>query len=264
VGRHSAGDDDAAEAPTIVAPETPAVRRGRHSRSEDDEDTGPLPGGLSRPPAERAAAQDEQPTELLRLDALRGEALRAESRGVGARPADAGAADDGAADDAGLDELLAGEPEEAVTAELPVHPPEPAPEPKPTYVPEPAPGVEPESGTEPEPRTQPAAAAKGTAQDASPPTGSAAEPAGRPARTGHSTGEDLALLRSRPDVRNRVIAAVVVPFVLYVAVMLVLGAPPARYLIWIWIPLISAGVLAGLILDAAHRSVRPKVDAGRS
>jgi hypothetical protein len=25
------------------------------------------------------------------------------------------------------------------------------------------------------------------------------------------------------------------------------------YLIWIWIPLVTAGVLAGSILDAAHR-----------
>lgn len=67
-----------------------------------------------------------------------------------------------------------------------------------------------------------------------------------------STAADLALLRARPDVRARVIAAVVVPFLLYTLVLLLIGSMRV-YLLWVWIPLVSAGVLAGSLLDAAHR-----------
>jgi hypothetical protein len=67
-----------------------------------------------------------------------------------------------------------------------------------------------------------------------------------------STAADLALLREHSDVRARVIAALVVPFVLYTAVLYLAGAMHS-YFIWIWIPLVTAGVLAGSILDAAHR-----------
>ena len=48
------------------------------------------------------------------------------------------------------------------------------------------------------------------------------------------------------------IAALVVPFLLYTAVIYLIGAFDV-YLIWIWIPLVSAGVVAGSILDAEHR-----------
>jgi hypothetical protein len=68
----------------------------------------------------------------------------------------------------------------------------------------------------------------------------------------HSTAADLALLRQHSDVRARVVAAVVVPFVLYTAVMYLIGALNV-YLIWVWIPLVTAGVLGGSILDAEHR-----------
>jgi hypothetical protein len=78
----------------------------------------------------------------------------------------------------------------------------------------------------------------------------------RPARGNQSTAADLELLRKRPDVRARVIAAVVVPFVLYAAVLLLIGATAVQFLIFIWIPMVSAGVLAGLFLDAAHRRAR--------
>jgi hypothetical protein len=67
-----------------------------------------------------------------------------------------------------------------------------------------------------------------------------------------STAADLALLREHSDVRARVIAALVVPFVLYTAVLYLAGAM-SSYFIWVWIPLVTAGVLAGSILDAAHR-----------
>lgn len=71
-------------------------------------------------------------------------------------------------------------------------------------------------------------------------------------RGNQSTAADVALLRSRPDVRNRCVAAVVVPFVLYSVALVLLGAVHV-YLIWVWIPLVTAGVIAGGILDAAHR-----------
>jgi hypothetical protein len=44
----------------------------------------------------------------------------------------------------------------------------------------------------------------------------------------------------------------VVPFLLYTAVMYLVGGLGV-YFIWIWIPLVGAGVVAGSILDAEHR-----------
>lgn len=67
-----------------------------------------------------------------------------------------------------------------------------------------------------------------------------------------STAADLELLRVRSDVRARVIAAVLVPFVLYTVGMFLAGALDV-YVIWMWLPLVTAGVVAGSILDAAHR-----------
>jgi hypothetical protein len=174
MGRHSAPDDDEPVGALVAAPETEAEaaeRRGRHSRSEDTADTGPVPGLPMRGEQERAAIQDDRPTERLSL----------------------------------------------VEIEAP-----PAPEPEPAA----AESAEPAEPTEPEPK---------------------------PAKGGTSTAADLALIRRHPEVRNRVLGAVIVPFVLYVVVLLVLGASGVRYLIWIWIPLVTAGVLAGLILDRGHK-----------
>ena len=72
------------------------------------------------------------------------------------------------------------------------------------------------------------------------------------ARGNQSTAADLALLRSRSDVRARVIAAGVAPFVLYTVALYLVGGWGV-YFLWIWAPLVAAGVLAGSILDAAHR-----------
>lgn len=69
----------------------------------------------------------------------------------------------------------------------------------------------------------------------------------------HSTAADFALVRAHGDVRNRVIAAVLVPFALYTAALAALGKLGTTYLLWIWIPLITAGVLVGLFLDLGHR-----------
>lgn len=66
---------------------------------------------------------------------------------------------------------------------------------------------------------------------------------------------DLALLRSHADVRARVAAGILVPFLLYVIVLLAVGSVGVRVLlIWIWAPLISAGALGGYFLDAGHRA----------
>jgi hypothetical protein len=67
-----------------------------------------------------------------------------------------------------------------------------------------------------------------------------------------STAADLELLRKHSEVRARVIAAIVAPFVLYTVVMYLIAALNV-YFIWVWLPLVTAGILAGSILDAAHR-----------
>lgn len=75
---------------------------------------------------------------------------------------------------------------------------------------------------------------------------------------------DLAVLKADSAARARVIAAVVAPFVIYVLVLLVLDALDLRTaLIWIWVPLVTAGVVAGLILDLAHRSAAARAIAAR-
>lgn len=73
-------------------------------------------------------------------------------------------------------------------------------------------------------------------------------------QVGAATLSDLALIRRHADVRARCVAGLLVPFVLYVAVLLVIGPLSwVRLLLWIWIPLITAGVLVGLFLDIGHR-----------
>jgi len=66
---------------------------------------------------------------------------------------------------------------------------------------------------------------------------------------------DLRMLRDDPTLRTRCAAAVIVPFVLYTVVLLVIGRADV-YLIWFWIPAVSAGVLLGSFLDAAARRKR--------
>jgi hypothetical protein len=66
------------------------------------------------------------------------------------------------------------------------------------------------------------------------------------------THADLRLLRENPTLRARCVAAVIVPFVLYTVVLVVVGRLDL-YLLWVWIPTVVAGVVAGSFLDAAHR-----------
>ena len=94
-----------------------------------------------------------------------------------------------------------------------------------------------------------------------------AEPDGRdtsaPHRGGaHATRHDFALVMAHGDVRARAVAAVLVPFVVYVAVLAVIGQLTVHNLIWVWAPAVVAGVLVGLVLDAGHRRY-PGPAAGR-
>jgi hypothetical protein len=78
-------------------------------------------------------------------------------------------------------------------------------------------------------------------------------PSTPPARTGHSTGADFALVRRHGDVRARCLAGLLAPFVLYAVAMIVGGASGRQVLLWLFIPLITAGVLVGIFLDAGHK-----------
>ena len=69
------------------------------------------------------------------------------------------------------------------------------------------------------------------------------------------THGDLRLLRERPALRARCAAAAIVPFLLYTAVLAVIGRADI-YLLWVWIPTVTAGIAVGGFLDAAHRHDR--------
>ncbi|MDP9093805.1 MAG: hypothetical protein M3N95_12950 [Actinomycetota bacterium] len=76
-----------------------------------------------------------------------------------------------------------------------------------------------------------------------------------PARTESATQTDLRMLRENPAVRARCIAAAVVPFLLYSVVLIVLGRA-GDFLLWVWIPIVAAGILVGAMLDLGHRDSR--------
>jgi hypothetical protein len=83
----------------------------------------------------------------------------------------------------------------------------------------------------------------------------------RPGKGNQSTAADLELLRTHSAVRARVIAAVVAPFVIYTLAMY-LGSSLDVYFIWVWLPLVTAGILAGSILDSAHRKQEKRAAGG--
>ena len=76
------------------------------------------------------------------------------------------------------------------------------------------------------------------------------KPGPGPKRSSGAT--DLRLIRSHADVRNRCLAAVLVPFIVFTAAMFAIGRADV-YLFWVWLPTIVAGVLVGSILDHAHK-----------
>jgi hypothetical protein len=91
-----------------------------------------------------------------------------------------------------------------------------------------------------------------------------AEPgAGRPAPTrsepaavaptlARGTAADLRLLRASGTLRTRAAAAGLLPFVLYTVVMVVIGRTD-RFLVFLWAPIVVAGVCFGAVLDLGHR-----------
>ena len=76
------------------------------------------------------------------------------------------------------------------------------------------------------------------------------EPPARNAARGAQA--DLHLLRESSTLRARCAGGVVVPFVLFVVVLLAVGDLGA-FLLWMWVPTIAAGLLVGTFLDLAHR-----------
>jgi hypothetical protein len=72
------------------------------------------------------------------------------------------------------------------------------------------------------------------------------------ART-HSSAADLTLVRHHGDVRARCLAGLLAPFVVYAAVLLAAGASAAAWALWIFAPLVLAGILVGAFLDAGHK-----------
>jgi hypothetical protein len=96
-------------------------------------------------------------------------------------------------------------------------------------------------------------------QTAPVPTPATAAATERPAAGSRS---DLRLLRRHGDVRARVIAGIVVPFAVFTVVMALLDRLDRSYFIWIWIPLVTAGVLGGLFLDLGHRRYSTDSDHG--
>lgn len=84
--------------------------------------------------------------------------------------------------------------------------------------------------------------------------GSAPGPVATPRRERTGTAAaDFALVRSNRALRARCAAAALAPFVVYVVVLLIVGAQTRTYLLFIFIPLITAGLAVGALLDAAHR-----------
>jgi hypothetical protein len=81
-----------------------------------------------------------------------------------------------------------------------------------------------------------------------------AEPAAQPAAASGTHG-DLQMLRDSPGLRARCIAGAVVPFILYTVVLIVVGRADI-YLVWVWIPIVAAGILVGTFLDLGYRSAR--------
>jgi hypothetical protein len=90
------------------------------------------------------------------------------------------------------------------------------------------------------------------ADDGHAPSENGSRPMPRPEGATHA---DLRLLRENPALRARCAAAVIVPFLLYTAALMVIGAT-ASYLVWVWIPTVVAGVSVGTFLDVAHRRER--------
>lgn len=87
---------------------------------------------------------------------------------------------------------------------------------------------------------------------APPPDADAGPASAQPPPRSSGTRADVRLLREHSVLRARCAAAVVVPFVIYAAALFAVGRADV-FLLWMWIPTVTAGVLFGSFLDAAHR-----------
>lgn len=101
------------------------------------------------------------------------------------------------------------------------------------------------------------AAASAAGSSATTTTPAQDESVGTGPASAHQSGThaDLQMLRENPALRARCIAAAVVPFLLYTVVLVVVGRADL-YLVWVWIPIVLAGILVGTMLDLGHRSAR--------
>lgn len=252
MGRHSTPDDEGGAEPRVVAVLDVATLLGRHSGSTgairrvhaaevDAADEVDSVDAVDEEPAEAAARPGQKPRPALVVDDL-----AAEKRSAPENPAD----------QVGLDlieDALAAIPVE-VPAEVPV---EAAPEAHTAQI---APIGEPEPAVAEASTTQILAieeplAVEQTAPVAATPDEAPVDPAPKGAR---ASSVDLALIRGHGDVRARCAAGLLVPFALYVVVLLLIGSfAVTTFLLWIWIPLISAGILVGHFLDSGHKRYGP-------
>lgn len=115
-----------------------------------------------------------------------------------------------------------------------------------------APSVAPSAAASAASSASPSAVPLGTVRPTHARHHGAEHPAAADGRAESGTHGDLRMLRSTPALRARCAAAVIVPFLLYTAVLIVIARTDV-YVLWVWIPTIVGGILAGTFLDAAHR-----------
>ena len=105
-----------------------------------------------------------------------------------------------------------------------------------------------------------------SAPSAGVPAAGPAEPVAAGARGGspeppalRGSHADLALLRTDSALRARCIAAAAAPFVLYTVGLFVVGRT-GIYLLWVWVPIVLAGIGVGAMLDIGHRAALDRVN----
>ncbi len=80
----------------------------------------------------------------------------------------------------------------------------------------------------------------------------AREPGAGRSASPRGTAADVRLLRADRRLRVRALAAILVPFLLYLLLMTAIGRTD-RLLAFLWTPIVLAGVLFGAVLDRGHR-----------
>lgn len=236
MGRHSAPDDDPGDAPDGalqaggVALRERVVAPGRHSRPDDDApDTTQINGHAPSRPSPKARRNGGE-VSLDELIAADHEVDEVDTQRI-PPVLDEPAVDPPVVAEASVVEVPAETPAvEAPVVEAPVVD---------------APTADPPA-VRPAPDTAPVSTA--------PPPGHPGHPVLRGAA--HNSAADLQLVRSHRGALAACAAAVVLPFVVEIVVLLALGTLDRHsVLVWLWAPLVVAGVLLGTSLDIAHRRV---------